>query len=117
MLSRWWIKESCDKGWAALFRRHSFSSCLKAHLSGFLLTGGSLHRYPSVQQTISEGTSFLPTCLGLSLVLVLAILVRGASAHAWLEDDGVSVLMEVVVETDRCNPATLLIFATCNINA
>lgn len=51
------------------------------------MAGGSLHRYLSIQQTISAGTSLLPTSLGLSLVLVLAILVHGVSAHAWLEND------------------------------
>ena len=70
------------------------------------MAGGSLHRYLSIQQTISAETSLLPTSLGLSLVLVLAILVHGVSAHAWLENDGVSVLTEVVVEMDGCNPAS-----------
>lgn len=39
-------------------------------------------------------------------MLLLAVLVHMVSAHAGLEGDGVSVLTEVFVETDRCNPAS-----------
>lgn len=90
--NQWWITKGCDKSWAALFGWHSFSSCLKSPLSAFLLTYRSLHRYLSIQQTISAGTSLLPMDLGLSPALVLAILLQGhMPAHAWLEDDSVSV--------------------------
>lgn len=106
VLNQWWITEGCGKSWAALFGRHSFSSSLKSPFSGFLLTDGSLCRYLSIQQTISAGTSLLPTYLELSPVLVLAILLQGASAHAWLEDDSVSVFMEVSVQSDGCNSAS-----------
>lgn len=60
----------------------------------------------SIQQTISAGTSLLPTELGLSPVPVLAILLQGASAHAWLEDNSVRVFMEVLVQSDVCNSAS-----------
>lgn len=106
MLNGWWIKAGCEKSWAGLFGWYSFSSCLKAHLSGFMLTGGSLHRYPRNQQAIFAGTSLLPTYLGLSLAFVLPIFAHGVSAHAQLEDEDASVLMEVVLEMDGCSPTT-----------
>lgn len=44
--------------------------------------------------------------LVLSLVPVLTILAHGVSVCAWLEDDGVSVLTQVILEMDGCNPAS-----------
>lgn len=105
--NQWWITKGCDKSWAALFGWHSFSSCVKSPLSAFLLTYRSLHRHLSIQQTVSAGTSLLPMDLGLSPVLVLAILLQGhMPAHAWLEDDNVSVFTEVLVQSDGCNSAS-----------
>lgn len=48
-------------------------------------------------------------------VLVLATLVHGVSARAWLEDDGVRVLTEVAVEVNGCSPASSA--SICSINA
>lgn len=50
--------------------------------------------------------SLFPTYFGLSLVLVPAILAHGVSTHTQLEDDSESMLMQVVLEMDGCNPTS-----------